>query len=63
MLDDMSPPKSSGGVAAVEAIAPPVVTMAGDEASYLGVQLEAIQEVMTRSEWEAVATMVSHTEA
>ena len=37
MLDDVSPLESSGGVVAVEAIAPPVVTMAVDEASYLGV--------------------------
>jgi hypothetical protein len=30
MLDEASPLASSGGVAAVEAAAPPAVTMAGD---------------------------------
>ena len=35
MLDDVSPLESPGGVAEVEAVAPPAVAMDGDEASHL----------------------------
>ena len=63
MLDDASPPASPGGVAAVEATTPLAVMMAGDEASHLRAQLEAIQEVMARSKQEAAAATASHVEA
>jgi hypothetical protein len=63
VLDDVSPPASLGGVAVLEAIAPLAVAMARDEASRLQAQLEAIQEVMARSEREAAAAVTSHDEA
>ena len=62
MLDDVSPPESSGGVAAVEATALPTVAIARDEASRLRAQLEAIQEATARSEREAAAAAASHAE-
>jgi hypothetical protein len=63
VLDDVSPPASSGGVVVVEATALPANMMAGDEASHLRTQLEAIQEAMARSEREAGAAMASRAEA
>ena len=63
MLDNVSPPKSPCDAMAVEVIAPPLVTMAEDEASHLRAQLVAIQEAMARSEREAAASVASHAEA
>ena len=63
MLDDMSPPESPGGVAAVEVVAPPVVAMDGDEASRLRVLLEAIQEATTRLEQEVATAVASRAKA
>jgi hypothetical protein len=60
VLDNASPPESQGGAAVVEAVAPPAVRMAGDEASHLRVQLDAIQEEMDRSEREAAVAAASH---
>ena len=63
MHDDSSTPESPGGATAVEAVALPTVMVAGDEASHLEAQLEAIQEVTVRSEREAAAAKASCAEA
>jgi hypothetical protein len=63
VLDDMSPPKSPSNATTVNVVGLPPVTIAKDEVSRLQVQLEAVQEAMTRSEWEAACAMASHAEA
>jgi hypothetical protein len=63
MLNDMSPPESPSSATVVEAVGPPAVMIAGDEAGSLRAQLEAIQEAMARLEWEAPSTATSRPDA
>jgi hypothetical protein len=63
LLDNVSPPESPGDATAVEVVAPSLVVMAGDEASRLQAQFEAVQEATTGSEWQAACAMASHAEA